>query len=125
MRMSRGTQESVGRVPHQAQRCRLVGYTGMKRWLKYATRSISGSEPARFVEPGVFTRPFAMRRTVILEIELAPLDLKPPQKEAVEIAVVTGRRVSDGAVISTNYIRGLHVSQGCRQRKVKRRTIFG
>jgi len=77
----------------------------MGRWsgARPGKRSISGSDLAHFVELGTFTRAFAMKQTVILELELAPLGSKPPQRKAVEIAIVTGRRVTDGAVISISY----------------------
>jgi hypothetical protein len=79
--------------------------TIMGRWSRSqpGKRSISGSELASFVELGVFTRAFAMKQTVILELELAPLGSKTPQIKAIEIAIVTDNRVTDGAVISTNY----------------------
>ena len=79
--------------------------TIMGRWSRSqpGKRSISGSELASFVELGVFTRAFAMKQTVILELELAPLGFKPSQMRAIEIAIVTDNRVTDGAVISTNY----------------------
>ena len=66
-------------------------------------RRISSSDLAHFVELGVFTRAFAMKQTVILELELAPLGSKPPQRKAVEIAIVTDREVTDGVVLSTKY----------------------
>ena len=79
--------------------------TIMGRWSRSqpGKRSISGSELASFVELGVFTRAFAMKQTVILELELVPLGFKPSQMRAIEIAIVTDNRVTDGAVISTNY----------------------
>lgn len=79
--------------------------TIMGRWsnAQPGKRRISGSNLASLVELGTFTRAFAMKQTVILELELAPLGSKPPESKGVEIAIVTGRNVTDGAVISTSY----------------------
>ncbi len=79
--------------------------TIMGRWSSSqpGKRSISGRDLAGFVDLGVFTRAFAMKQTVILELELAPLGFKPSQMRAIEIAIVTDNRVTDGVVISTNY----------------------
>ncbi len=76
----------------------------MGRWSQSqpGKKSIAGSELASFVELGYFTREVEMKQTVILEIKLAPLGLRPAQKKNLEIAVITGSEITDGAVIPIN-----------------------
>lgn len=75
------------------------------RWTAEAPgkRTISRGELSGFKELGFFSREVEMRKTVILEMTLAPLGSRPAEKRAVEVAVITGTGITDGVVIPMDF----------------------
>lgn len=73
----------------------------MGRWTRSepGKKAISALDLKSFVELGLFTREVRMKQTAILDMMLEPLGAIPDGIRALEVAVITGKKITDGVVI--------------------------
>lgn len=73
----------------------------MARWTRSGPgkTAISGGELKSFVELGLFTREVKMKQTAILDMWLGPLGTRPDGIMALEVAIITGKKITDGLVL--------------------------
>ncbi len=62
-------------------------------------KSISGSDLGTFVELGLFTMEVKMKQTAILDMGLRPLGAIPAGMRGLELAIITGKSITDGVVV--------------------------
>jgi len=74
----------------------------MGRWSGSAPgrSNITEAELTGLVELGLFTREVKMKQTAILDMWLGPLGPRPVGVRALEVAIITGKGISDGVVLS-------------------------